>query len=132
VIRSRTPLLRIVVGDLDGDHRPELIARGTDSRIHVWTRRHNGFGFRRYRARKVVPVTLEQPESGSVHDDGGEPLSAITALTLVPFALTLCASPRAPALQASHPSPPRSPRACRSFTAADPFAPRPPPTHVPL
>ena len=128
VIRSRVPLLQMVTSDLDGDHRPELIARDSESRIRVWTHRHEGF--RRYRARKVVPGTLK-PKSRGVDDPHGEPLGAITTSTLVPFELTLCASPRAPAFRVSRPSAPRSSRPRRSFTAAEPF-PRPPPTHVPV
>src|SRR4029079_11223570 len=48
-IRAHAPLQQIVAVDLDGDHRPELIARDRDARIHVWTRKHERF--RRLRPR---------------------------------------------------------------------------------
>lgn len=121
VIRTRVPLLQVVATDLDGDHRPELIARDSESQIHVWTRTR----FHPYRPHDVAPGTFKQPNHRSIDDED------ITTTPFAPFALALCASPRAPGLETS--------RACaehtarrRSLTPVAPFAPRPPPTEVPL
>ena len=51
VAHSRAPLLQVPAGDLDDDHRPELIAH--ELPIHVWTRKHDTF--RRDRARTSCP-----------------------------------------------------------------------------
>ncbi len=132
VIRSGAPLLRLVASDLDGDDRPELIARDNQSRIHVWTPRHHGVGLKRYRARSTAPGLLTHPEKHRVDDTDNEEPAAITGTTSALFALTLHASPIALTLEASHASSPQPPPARGSFTATDPFAPRPPPTRIPL
>jgi hypothetical protein len=128
VIRTRVPLLQVVATDLDGDHLPELIARDSESQIHVWTRKTNRF--RSYRPHDVVPGTLrQQPSRRSIDDNDREAPGVITS---APFAPALCASVRAPGLEASSTCAPRTARACRSSTAVAPFTPRPPPTDVPL
>jgi hypothetical protein len=66
-----------------------------------------------------------------VPDDEAEPPGVI-GTPFAPFALTLCASPRAPEPEVSAACAPRSDRSCRSVSAADPFAPRPPPAHPSL
>lgn len=123
IIHTRVPLLQVIVRDFDGDHRPELIASDSKLQIHVWTRKAKGF--RPYRPRHVVPDRLEQPHRPGVDDSDREPVDLITSTT---FALTLCASPRAPALEPTQEHACRTAPACGSFTAVDPFAPRPPPT----
>lgn len=130
VIHTRVPLLQVVATDLDGDHRPELIARDSESKIHVWTRTRKKF--HRYRSTDIAPPhTLKERNQRRVEDKDTEP-GVITSSPLAPFALTLCASPRAPGLEtcgacALHTAP-----ACRSLTAVDPFGPRPPPARIPL
>jgi hypothetical protein len=130
VIRTRVPLLQVIATDLDGDQRPELIARDSESRIHVWTRKHKWF--HSYRPHRVVPPVLEQWNHRRIEDQDRESPGVITSTPFAPFALTLCASPRAPGLEVSTAYAPHTAPACRSLTAADPFAPRPPPAHVPL
>jgi hypothetical protein len=129
LIRSHAALLQVIATDLDGDHRPELIARDGKSRIQVWTRK--GEGFHRYRPRGGVPGTLKYSNRRSIEDNDREPAGVITNPTFAPLTLMLCASPRAPGLEGSAACAPHTTRACRSLTAIDPFAPRPPPTHVP-
>lgn len=130
LIRTRVPLLQVVAADLDGDHRPELIARDTDSQIHVWTRKRTGF--HSYRPRHAAPSAPGQQGFGNIEDTDLEPPGEITSTPFAPFALMLCASPRAPGLEASTARASHAARAGRSLTAVDPFAPRPPPAHVPL
>ena len=127
LIRARVPLLQIVAADLDGDHRPELIARGSESQIHVWTRK--GTRFHSYRPRDVVLDTLGQRNRGGVEDKDREPSGARAS---APLAVTLRASLRTPGPEASPACAPHTARACRSLTAVEPFVPRPPPAHVPL
>jgi hypothetical protein len=129
-IRSRVPLLQFVVADLDGDHRPELIARDSDSQLHVWTRKRKGF--HSFRPRHPISPPLVRRDLRNIEDQDGEPLGEITSTPDAPFALALCASPRAPGLEASAARAPHPARAGRSLTAVDPFAPRPPPAHVAL
>src|SRR5689334_13616251 len=49
VLHSHSPLQNVAATDLDGDHRPELIARDSEAHIQVWTPLHKGF--RKYRPR---------------------------------------------------------------------------------
>jgi hypothetical protein len=128
-IRTRVPLLQIVAVDLDGDHRPELIARDSDSQIHVWTRKRKGF--HSFRPRHAVSPALARRDIRNIEDRDGEPFGEITSRPCAPFALTLCASPRAPGLEGATARASHAARAGRSLTAVDPFAPRPPPSHVP-
>lgn len=130
VIRTREPLLQVIAIDLDGDHRAELIARDGESRIHVWTRKREGF--HSYRPRDIIPGTLKQGNHRRIEDNDREPSVVIASTTFAPFALRLCASPRAPGLESSTACARQTARPCRSLMAVAPFAPRPPPTHVPL
>ena len=125
LIRSHVPLTQIVVADLDGDHRPELIASDGDSRLHVWKRKRNGF--RRAHRRHAASTALARETRGSVDDNESEPARVITGTLFAPFALTLSPSPRAPALETFVPAAVAA-RAFRSISL-DLFAPRPPPAH---
>ena len=127
VIHTRVSLLGIVATDLDGDHRPELIAQDSQSQIHVWTRKHQGF--HSYRPRLVLPVSLHPPTRRTVDDRDTEPPGAIAGTTFEPPTPTLCASLSVPALGLSNACTPRSARALGSDTTFDPFVPRPPPAH---
>lgn len=128
VIRTRLPLLQVVAKDLDGDHRPELIARDTDSQIHVWTRKHKSF--HSYRPRDVDPGALRQPNDRTIEDSDSERPGVITNAPFAPFALTLCAATRTPGLESATACAPHTTRAFRSSPAAAPFAPRPPPARI--
>jgi hypothetical protein len=74
-----------------------------------------------------VPGVVQRPASCNLDDRDGD-LPESTAGKVLPFAVS--GSPRGPALEASAASTPLSPPACRTFTPADPFAPRPPPLHL--
>ena len=75
-------------------------------------------------------VLVPRGAAAAADDDAGT-TEEIAIPGSVLFALALCTAPRAPALEASIACPPHVACACRSFTAADPFTPRPPPTHFP-
>jgi hypothetical protein len=130
VIHSRVPLLRVVAMDLDGDARPELIARDRTSQIHVWTWQRERF--HRYRPRQFTPPTLTAASRRSVEDDDPDEESITTASTLTPFERTLCASPGAPDLTAVNACAADTACAYRSCAAADLFPPRPPPARASL
>jgi hypothetical protein len=126
-IRTRVPLLQVVATDLDGDHRPELIARDRDSQLHVWTRKRNRFKL--YRPQHVRVVTVRQPDDRTYDQNGQDAPVALTTTLFTPYALMLCASPRAPGPETfAAPTFDTAP-ARRSSTALAPFASRPPPTH---
>jgi hypothetical protein len=127
-IRTRVPLLQIVAADLDGDHRLELVATDTESKIHVWKRKRKGF--HAYRRRVVVAPALERRNCRGIEDGETKPPGVITSTPYAPFALTLCASPRAPGLETTTSRAAHTVRAWLSLTAVDPFVPRPPPAHV--
>jgi hypothetical protein len=127
VLRSRQPLAQIVVRDLDGDHRPELIASDQAARIHVW-RRHES-GFRRFHPRSILPSAFSGRDRRGVDDTDDERPSAIAPPTAMAIALTVSSQPRAPAPVTFRSLPPDS-RPSRSSRTADPFVPRPPPAHL--
>lgn len=129
LIRTRVALVQVIAVDLDGDHRPELVARDRESRIRIWTRK--GERFHSYRPRNVASRTLRQPNHRTIRDNDSELPDLTTSTTFSPLALTLCAQPRAPALDRSSACAPPTAPACRSLTALDPFAARPPPTSIP-
>jgi hypothetical protein len=130
VIRSRVPILQIAAADLDGDNKLELIAHGSDSKLHVWKRKHRGF--HSYRRRDAARSSIEGRNCRSFDGNETEPLGEDASTPYAPFALTLCASARAPGREASNTRAHQTVRAFHSFAAVDPFAPRPPPAAVPL
>jgi hypothetical protein len=127
VIRSRLPLARVVASDLDGDRRAELIARDSASHIVVWTRKRKQF--RPFRPAGVDPVAFTHRHRRSLDDHHQDPLTAIAS---VPFVLSLRASSCAPRPSTSTARRPDRVCADRSLATGAPFAPRPPPTPVPL
>jgi hypothetical protein len=122
VIRSRTPVIRVVATDLDGDHRAELIARGT-STLQVWTSKKRGF--RSYRAQPAAPETIAKSRRHAL-DEGAPapPGDATTGATTL--ALTLSARPRAPGISARDVEFSSAP-GFTGLVSFAPFAPRPPP-----
>jgi len=129
LIHTRLALVKVVAADLDGDQRPELIARDSESRIRVWTRK--GERFHSYRPHKAVPNTLSQPHPRQIGDHDKEPLGETLSSTFAPLALALCASARAPGgPDGGRTCALRPPLEYRSVTAVAPFAPRPPPPFV--
>ena len=130
VIHSRVPILQVVAVDLDGDHRLELIARDSDSQLHVWKRKRKGF--RPYRGHRVAVSPLDQRHCRRIEDKETQPPGEITTTPYAPFALMLCASTRASGVEPSTARVLSAARASGSATAIDPFAPRPPPAPTAL
>jgi hypothetical protein len=129
VIRTRMPLLHVIAADIDGDHRPELVALDSNLRMHVWTRKGNQF--RSVRRRSTVAGTLQRPHGHHVESGDGDDGDVITTTPVPPFGLALCASPRAPALEISDRRTAESARTVQSPAFA-PFAARPPPVSIPV
>ena len=123
-IRTRSTVLQIVASDLDGDNRPELIARDSKSRIHVWTRK--GQKFHSYRPRSSTRGSLEADHHAVENDDEERP-GATMSPRVVPFALLLSPSPRAPGNNGAGAPAPDGARPPHTSTLVEPFAPRPPP-----
>ena len=124
VLFSRDPLQRIAAFDLDGDHYPELIARDSQSRIHVWT--HRRTGFHKIRPHRARSDGLTTPAHRHVDDRDGQPANAFGS---TPFSMSapLRTSLRAPPIPDSRVITTSPARRLSSVAAADPFAPRPPP-----
>ena len=123
VLLARKPLQGIAASDLDGDHVPELIARDSDSRIHVWT--HRRTGFHKVRPRRAPPNGLSRP-ARHVGDEDGQPATAfdgtpssMSSLPRASLRLPQVEDTRAIRIEHAH---------CHCTAGnADPFAPRPPP-----
>ncbi len=123
LIRSTTPVVRFAATDLDGDQRPELIARGNAAGLQVWS--HRQHGFHSYRPRRTMPFALARPTRHSIDDRQAEPLSAAFVRGVSSLALALSPQARAPAAVA-----PLSAAAATflpQFLPLDQHAPRPPP-----
>ncbi|MEQ1912446.1 MAG: hypothetical protein ABMA15_26730, partial [Vicinamibacterales bacterium] len=125
-VRSQTPIVRVAVKDLDGDHRAELIARGRAAGLLVWTtRKHKGF--KTFHPRRTTSPSVSHSTRHAVHSDDTDPASGAESAGSSALALLLSNRPRAPARgpltssQAAAPNPRRS-------LPLDPVAPRPPPT----
>jgi hypothetical protein len=124
VIHTRAPLLRIAAADFNGDHVPDLIASDSALRIHVWTRKRSGF--HTYRPHTAGPRRLNPLNRHRVDDDDRQSADVLAGPT---FALALCASPRAPAIETTGAAACYAAREYGFSTATNPFAPRPPPAH---
>lgn len=124
VLVSRRPLHRVAATDLDGDHRPELIASDSQSRIHVWTPRAQGF--HRYRPRSAVPPGLSGAGQvrGDEHDR--EPEEVLSGATFGPSVLRRPLSLAPPDIL-SGACLPADEHTGQAYLAAQPFSPRPPP-----
>jgi hypothetical protein len=129
LIRTRAAVVQVVAVDLDGDHRPELVARDSESRIRVWTRK--GKRFHSYRPPDAAARTLQPPHHRTIRDNDSELPDLTASAGFAPFALALCPSPRAPALSRFSACAQRTAPVYRSLTAVEPFAARPPPTFIP-
>jgi len=90
VIRSATPILGLAARDLDGDKRDELIARGSSTRLQVWTQHHNSFGkfhARHNPSRSRAGLNEERAESGpaeSALDPDSAPSYPLALSTITP------------------------------------------------
>ncbi|MEO8075342.1 MAG: VCBS repeat-containing protein [Acidobacteriota bacterium] len=126
VIHTGVPMVRVIAADLDGDHRPELVASGSEWQLQAWTCRRQTFQL--YRPHLGVPGTQRQPARRSVDDHDSEPAAVVTGTAFAPLATVLCAAPRPPSLATSNRRTPDGTGSSRPFPSVDPFAPRPPPT----
>jgi len=124
VLVSRRPLSHVAATDLDGDHRPELIASDSQSRLHIWTPRARGF--RRYQPRHSIPKALTSPTRPRVDGRNREPEEVLTGVAFGPPALSRTEH-LAPPAGASRVCVPRREVTCPASPAARPFSPRPPP-----
>src|SRR5205823_5208079 len=75
-IRSRVAVAQVVASDLDGDHRPEIIARDTGSGLQIW--RHGRRGFRSYRAKRILPIAIGHGNRRHFDDGPTVPGGAVT------------------------------------------------------
>jgi hypothetical protein len=126
IIRSPEPLLAVVVHDLDGDRRAELVATKRSSGLHIWTKKQKGF--RAYRpTHRPSPVALSRSNHRAFDPGPTPPVLETTAFSSVPPTLVISSvHPRAPAFRAWR----YAPRLARDPTSSPrltPFAPRPPP-----
>ena len=124
VLVSRRPLRHVVVDDLDGDRRPELIASDSKSQIHVWTPRPKGF--RSYHPRQAIPKEFSAPSGRSVDGGSGEPKEAVTSGAIGPFSLTRTL-PLVPPDDTSIAGLKQAASARPASPATEPCSPRPPP-----
>ena len=131
VLVSRRPFNHVAATDLDGDHRPELIASDGQAHIQVWTPKHTGNGFRRFHRRQAIPKHLSPAGSRRVDGRNREPEESFTGGIFGPPELTRAT--RLPLSDAaSVASAPRDESTSTASPAAEPFSPRPPPAHATL
>jgi len=128
VLYSRKPLQRVAVADLDGDRRPELIARDSESRIQVWV--HRRMGFLNYRPRHGNPTSLRLPVRRNVHETDADSVSVLERTAAAPLAL-LRASAKGPFFEARRAGIATG-APTRHLFVIPPFAPRPPPARLSL
>jgi hypothetical protein len=122
-VKTEEPVQHVVAADLDGDHRPELIARSGKSRLHVWSRAT--YRFKSVRPPPISPGALATPHPGAADDDDSEGPKATVAVASPAMAWSSLA--RAPALVCA-PSPALyTDPAISTVASIDPFFPRPPP-----
>jgi hypothetical protein len=124
-IHLGTPVLHVVAMDLDGDHRPELIAHDAKSRLHVWTWKRKAF--KPYRSRMHVRFTLapgRHAVNDAVHSDPANACvdTSNTAVMLHVSPLMRVLDPVMVYRSVTYAVAP-----VRSLTFASPALPRPPP-----
>lgn len=125
IIRSAQPLRDITAVDLNGDHRPELIATNRARGLQVWAKAPGGFVAYAHRAR---PPTRQIDGSGRHRvDDNNEesPPEIANAKQSPAFVVTSFYRQAAIATVGSRADQPRS---RRSALRLAPLSPRPPPT----
>lgn len=126
VIRSSTPVIRVIARDLDGDRRSEIIT-GSHTGLQVWTKRHHGF--KSFKPHRTTPGDLSRPGHRAVHDAPGDPASAVQPPGTVQLGIELAPRPRAPAVNSTAASAASSAPATPA-PPHPPLAPRPPPVHA--
>jgi hypothetical protein len=124
IIRSREPILHIAAADLDGDARPELVARLASS-LRVWNRRNGRFHTYRPRARSAAPRLSRARNHASNADPLCADLSATEYSLVAPsMESSTLVMPPLPAIWIDAGNPVRGPT---SGAPVHPFTPRPPP-----
>jgi hypothetical protein len=125
-IRNARPLLRVAALDLDGDHRPELIATDTSAAgLHVW-KKHGRRGFRLYHARAPAPIELSTPRGTAARQDSADSLEGLPDVPHPQESLSSRYIPSA-ATDGGLTLATRPDRAFVSGARLTPTAPRPPP-----
>ena len=124
-VRSRTPIVRVALSDLDGDNHPELITRGHESGLTVWTRRKHQ-GFKRYHPRRTELPSIARTTPHALHRHGVEDSSGAPSSGSSSLGMLIASRPRAPALVGARTVDSPLVDACRAGVLAV-FAPRPPP-----
>ncbi|MFN7984254.1 MAG: VCBS repeat-containing protein [Vicinamibacterales bacterium] len=124
-VRSRTPIVRVALSDLDGDNRPELITRGKEPGLTVWTRKKHQ-GFKRYHPRRTELPSIARTAPHAIHHHGESDSSGAPSGGSSSLGMLIASRPRAPALIGVHAVDSLLVDACRAVVLAV-FAPRPPP-----
>lgn len=124
-VRSRTPIVRVALSDLDGDNRPELITRGKEPGLTVWTRKKHQ-GFKRFRPRHNERPSIARTAPRALPHHGPESSSGAASSGSSALGLLIASRPRAPAPRSIPTVGSPFVGVCRSVVLAV-FAPRPPP-----
>jgi hypothetical protein len=122
VIHSPEPILHIAAADLDGDRRPELVAR-VSSKLRVWMRRNGRFHAYRPQHRS----TLARLSRARNHASNADPLCAelsTTELVSPSLESSVLTTVHSVAVWIDPSNPVRGPTA---DAPVHPFLPRPPP-----
>jgi hypothetical protein len=123
-IRSAMPVVQVVATDLDGDHRPEIIARGW-SGLQIWM--HGRRGFRSYRPKRILPGAIGHPARRQFDDGPTVPAAAVPSERAGDGSLTLASSQSPPLAQRRGWRQPESRAPDRAIVLWN-AAPRPPPS----
>jgi len=124
-VRSRTPIVRVAVSDLDGDNRAELITRGKEPGLTVWTRKKH-HGFKRYHPRRTELPSIARTSPRAIHQHDAGDTSSAPSSGSSSLGLLIASRPRAPAPTGARSVDSPLVDACRAVVLSV-FAPRPPP-----
>jgi hypothetical protein len=125
-IRSAILVVQVVATDLDGDHRPEIIARGGTG-LEIWM--HGRRGFRSYRPKRIVPGAIGHPSHRQFDDGPTAPATAVAGQRTGDPSLTAVADPAITAISRRTRLQPQS-RAPDCQVVLWHAAPRPPPASI--
>jgi hypothetical protein len=126
VIHSRVPLTRVLVVDLDGDHRAEVVASGGTRGVEVWTKSKSRHGFKAYRARHAFPLGIGRP-APHADDEPTPPESSVSGADSVSPPCVNASDTAALFAAAARSLVIRPTRHSTPTPYVAPFAPRPPP-----
>ena|SRR5581483_8936884 len=128
-VRSRTAVAQVVATDIDGDHRPEIVARGEGFRLHVW--RRSWRGFHAVHPRRSSPAAFRHGNPHQFDDGPSSSGSAVPGFRIGSPSLTSAIEPPIPPLRSAAWQQRRS-RAPDSQARHWNAGPRPPPTALPF